>query len=156
MSSKMTVFGAGHKIALFTFPALALAFLLWWRYREFFAFVPLKAPVRLGVGIGLMAIGLVVNFVSAFTMMRAFKQQRLLTTGTYALSRNPMYASFIFITIPGLSLALNSWVLLLVSPVLYLTTSIFVSDEERWLAKHFGDQWEQYSQKVGRIFPKAW
>jgi protein-S-isoprenylcysteine O-methyltransferase Ste14 len=152
----MTVIGAGHKIALAVAPAIALCTPLAWRYREFLRFGRIPFPVLLGAGIGLITVGLSINFLSAFAMMRAFRQGRLVTTGAYGLSRNPMYASFIFLTIPGVSLALNCWALLAASAALYAATAVFVADEERWLAGRFGGEWEQYTQQVGRIIPKVW
>ena len=156
MAGRMTVFGAGHKIALVIVPVFVASILAGWRYREFFDFGGIPFPALLGTGIGLMVTGLGLNFVSAVAMMRAFVRHRLLTTGTYAFSRNPMYASFIFLTVPGLSLVLNCWAVLAVSTVMYAATAFFVGEEERWLAQRFGNEWEQYTRHVGRIFPKVW
>jgi protein-S-isoprenylcysteine O-methyltransferase Ste14 len=156
MASKMSVFGAGHKIAVATVPTVAFCAAAAWRYGESFHYGGMPVPMLLGAGVGLIVVGLTVNFVAAFSMLRAFRQQRLLTSGIYSLSRNPMYASFIFLTIPGISLALNCWVMLGTSVALYVATSHFVVEEEWWLAERFGSKWEQYAQEVGRIFPKVW
>lgn len=154
MSKKMTVFGAGHKIALVTIPVLAVCLFTGMHYRQFFDFGAIPLSILLGTGLGLMVAGLTINFISAFLMLRAFKHGRLCTGGTYALCRNPMYASFIFLTIPGLSLALNSWAVLPVCSVLYAATSVYADEEEQWLADRFGGEWEAYAQQTGRILPK--
>ncbi|MBD3346613.1 MAG: hypothetical protein GF401_16275 [Chitinivibrionales bacterium] len=156
MTRNMTLFGAGHKIAALAFPGIALSLLIGFLFRDVFRFGTIPAPVLVGSGIGLMVVGLSVNFFSAFSMMRAFKEHRLLTSGPYGLSRNPMYASFIFLTIPGLSLALNCWAVLAASVALYAATARFAKVEEEWLAARFGTEWDAYAHQVGRIFPKVW
>jgi len=156
MSGKMTVFGAGHKIALVTVPAFVLCILSGRYCRDFFSFGRIPFAILLGTGTGLMIIGLGVTIVSGFAMMRGHGRHRLLTTGTYGFCRHPMYASFIFLTIPGVSLVMNCWPVLAVSAVSYVATVVFIGEEERRLAQLFGDEWERYSEHVGRIVPKVW
>jgi protein-S-isoprenylcysteine O-methyltransferase Ste14 len=152
----MTIFGAGHKIAMLVLPVLGVAIWLGLRYPEVFRFGNISQPVLLGSGIGLIVIGLAVNIFSARLMLRAFKQRQLLTTGPYAISRNPMYTSFIVLTIPGLGLALNCWAVLTVSVVMYIAIVLSVKEEEEWLTQTFGEQYVTYARNVGRIFPKVW
>ena len=156
MPKKMTVLGAEHKIALVSFPAIAAILLFGLTYNEMFRFGQIPPPVLLGCGIGLIVVGLTINFGSAFFMMKAFRDVRLLKTGPYGLSRNPMYASFIFLILPGLSLVLNCSIALAASLVLYAAASFFVKQEEQWLAQNFGDEWDKYTNQVGRFFPKVW
>jgi len=156
MKNTMTVVGAGHRIAaimlLFLVPAITAKWLLGDILH--FPFVPY--PILLGAGIGLMVVGLAINFVSAAFMLRAFKENRLETRGPFALSRNPMYASFIMLTIPGLSLALDNWAVLPAPVILYFAVRLSIGIEERWLAGRFGDAWTAYARHVGRVFPKPW
>lgn len=156
MSARMTVFGAGHKMGLVILPVLVPTILIAVLYPDLCSFGRLAPWLRFGFGSALVAVGLTINFVSAFAMMRAFGQKRLLTNGTYGLSRNPMYTSFILFTIPGVSLLLNCWAVLAVSPAIYAATVIFVKEEEAWLAMQFGARWEDYARRVGRVFPKVW
>jgi protein-S-isoprenylcysteine O-methyltransferase Ste14 len=156
MPKNMTVIGAGYPIALTMLPILFLAMWFGIHFPEAVRFGRLDAPLLLGAGLGLIVVGLSVNFGSALLMLRAFKQRQLVTTGPYALSRNPMYASFICLTIPGLALCLNNWTILGVSAFLYLAVRTFVGSEERWLATHFGDEYQTYARRVGRVFPKVW
>jgi protein-S-isoprenylcysteine O-methyltransferase Ste14 len=156
MKNTMTVLGAGHRIAAMMLPFLALAIAAEWPLENTIHFSFIPYPFLLGIGIGLMVVGLTINFVYAAFMLRAFKANRLETRGPYAFSRNPMYASFIILTIPGLSLALNNWAVLLVSIILYFAVWLLIGAEERWLADRFGDAWTVYAQHVGRVFPKLW
>jgi protein-S-isoprenylcysteine O-methyltransferase Ste14 len=151
---KMTIFGAGHKIVLTALPALALSLLIGIHFKEVFRFGHIPLSVLIGSGIGLIVAGLSINLFSASLMLRAFGEKRLLTTGPYRVSRNPMYASFIFLTFPGLSILLNCWIVLLTSVALHVAVSLFVKDEEIWLAEQFKEEWKNYAGRVGRIFPK--
>jgi protein-S-isoprenylcysteine O-methyltransferase Ste14 len=109
----------------------------------------------LGIGIGLIAIGLFVNFFSGMYMMKAFVGKRLVTTGPFSVSRNPMYTSFILFTIPGLSLACNNWLVLICSLVIYIGLTLLVKEEEDWLEHHFGGEYTAYRQRVGRVFSRV-
>jgi protein-S-isoprenylcysteine O-methyltransferase Ste14 len=150
----MTIFGAGHKIAAVTFPVLAIAIAAGFFFPVIFHFGPIPYPLLVGTGLGLIVIGLSVYCTAAIMMLRAFRNGQLATRGPYALSRNPMYASFIIFTLPGMSLVLNNWVILLVSVVLYDAITRFVKEEEQWLASKFGRSWTDYAARVGRIFPR--
>jgi protein-S-isoprenylcysteine O-methyltransferase Ste14 len=156
MHKNMTVIGSGRLIALAVLPLLMLAIWLGMHFSGALRFGQLAVPVLLGAGIGLIVVGLSLNFASALLMLRAFNRKQLSTTGPYAVSRNPMYASFIYCTIPGLALCLNNWAILFVSVTLYLAVVIFVKSEETWLAATFGDEYQTYVRRVGRIFPKLW
>jgi protein-S-isoprenylcysteine O-methyltransferase Ste14 len=154
MSTDMTVFGSGRRIAMVAFPALGLTIAAGYVRPGALIFGRLPFPVLLGTGLGLIAIGLAINSLSAAIMMKAFNAGRLETRATYAISRNPMYASFVAFTIPGISLVFNNWTVLIASLVLYYAVSYFVREEEQWLAARFGDDWKAYARRVGRIFPR--
>lgn len=145
---KMTVFGVGHKIAIPVFIYLGLAIWLTFRFENWFLFSPSMNSGLWISGIVLCTVGLSMNFVSAFMMMAAYYKERLATKGFYALFKNPMYASFIFFTIPGLALLLNSWLVLTASAVLFITCKIWVKSEEKWLENKFGDEYRTYREKV--------
>ena len=154
-TTHMTVIGAGHKIAAIAFPVLAVTITLGCIFPGLLHFGPLSRPLLIGTGLGLVVIGLGINFSSAVLMMAAFRSGRLATIGPYAVSRNPMYTSFIIFTIPGIALALNNWAVLAASAALYGAIQLFINEEEHWLEKQFGQAWADYANRVGRIFPRC-
>jgi protein-S-isoprenylcysteine O-methyltransferase Ste14 len=156
MKNTMTILGAGHRIAAMMLPFLGLAIAAAWLFGDITRFPLVPYPILLGAGIGLMVVGLAINFISAAFMLRAFKGNRLETRGPYAFSRNPMYASFIMMTIPGLSFVLDNWAVLLVTVVLYAAVRLSIGVEERWLSEKFGETWTAYARQVGSIIPKQW
>ena len=150
----MTILGVGEKIAFVSFPYLALTIYAGIRFPATFKFGDLPYSLLLGTGCALMVIGLVLNFASAVTMIRAFNSKKLLTTGTYAFCRNPMYASFILLTIPGLALALNSWLVMTTSLIMYMALKVFIKGEEDYLMQQFGSQFAEYKKNVGLVVPR--
>lgn len=78
----------------------------------------------------------------------------LVTTGPYAMCRNPMHLGLIFYYL-GISCALNALMSLAV-PVLMLAfaylTAVFL-DEPR-LKRDFADRYETWAQEVPRFWPK--
>jgi protein-S-isoprenylcysteine O-methyltransferase Ste14 len=156
MKKDMTEFGIGKKLGLIVLPFLAAAIAAGIWLPGTFAFDHLSHAMLMGMGIGMVVIGISLNMFSAAFMMKAFKNKRLATAGPYALSRNPMYASFIVFTIPGIALVCNNWLLALVSLALYGGVTLLVGEEELWLEKNFGEEYRAYKTRTGRIFPKVW
>jgi protein-S-isoprenylcysteine O-methyltransferase Ste14 len=150
---EMTKFGVGPKIARVSLPFLVLTIISSIFLRQTFKFPLVPPGILLLEGILLVVIGLVVNFSSGTKMMKAVKEGRLLTDGFYGICRNPMYTSFIFLTIPGLALTLNNWLVLTASLVVYILVQKFVPEEEAMLVRKFGDEYKQYQAKVSRIIP---
>ncbi|KXH75989.1 MAG: hypothetical protein AM326_08110 [Candidatus Thorarchaeota archaeon SMTZ-45] len=81
------------------------------------------------------------------------ERQQLITTGPYKRVRHPIYASAIFF-LGSLVLVSDNWlflvVLLLIIPGLYIR----MKREEQMMLDEFGDQYQVYMVRTGRIFPK--
>lgn len=75
---------------------------------------------------------------------------RLLVTGPYALSRNPMYVAWTLITL-GVALLLNTiWVLVLMPIVLTYVHFVDIKREEKELEEKFGKEYLEYCASVRR------
>jgi protein-S-isoprenylcysteine O-methyltransferase Ste14 len=80
------------------------------------------------------------------------RSDRLITTGPYALSRNPMYVAWSLIYLASVFLVNSIW-LLVTFPLLLLYTHFFVIlNEEKQLAVILGEQYLEYKSKVKRYF----
>ena len=152
-SDEMTIFGVGPKIGRIALPFCILTIAATLYFRNLFSFVLLPYVLLLITGVLMIVFGTIVNIASANQMIKAVREGKLLTTGYYEMIRNPMYASFIYLTIPGLSLVLNSWLVLTTSVVVYIVLQKFIPSEEAILEKKFGDEYKQYKSKVPRIIP---
>lgn len=82
------------------------------------------------------------------------QEQRLVTSGVYALVRHPMYAAHFLLGI-GQALAIANW--LLGPPNLVLFTAICllrVGREESAMVSYFGDEYRAYMKRTGRLLPR--
>lgn len=77
---------------------------------------------------------------------------KLITTGPYRRSRNPMYIAWTAVGL-GIALTINTMWLMLFLPIVVLYTHFFIIlREEKNLEQEFGDEYRQYSQSVRRYF----
>lgn len=78
----------------------------------------------------------------------------LVTTGAYRWVRHPIYIGFIAIMFAVLLLSAN-WVLGLAGILLVVSiAAVRIPVEERELRHRFPLEWESYSTRTGRIFPR--
>jgi protein-S-isoprenylcysteine O-methyltransferase Ste14 len=77
---------------------------------------------------------------------------RVITTGPYAFSRNPMYVAWSLIYLAVVFLANSIWLLMLFPLVLIYTHFFVIASEERQLAGKFGAQYLEYKSRVRRYF----
>jgi protein-S-isoprenylcysteine O-methyltransferase Ste14 len=106
-----------------------------------------------GAGLVVCALG-VLPFHRAGTTLDPTRPERvssLVTTGIYAVSRNPMYLGFLLLLIAW-GFYLGHWPGLLLGPiglVLYLNR-VQIRREEQVLRAAFGARYEEYSRRVRR------
>ena len=79
----------------------------------------------------------------------------LVTSGAYGFVRNPMYLGIILLWF-GIAAAFQSKVLFVVAaayvvPVLWF----YIRDEERMMSSEFGEEFEDYTRRVGRLLPRV-
>lgn len=110
------------------------------------------------IGVVFSILGLTVFLLSIISIGQSFRvgidlerQGNLVTTGTFAVSRNPLYLAIIFILI-GLFLIFPNWILLV-----YIVSGFFLFNrqiliEEAFLIKVYGKKYEEYCKKVPRYF----
>lgn len=78
----------------------------------------------------------------------------LITEGPYRFCRHPQYLSFI-IMIFGFDLMFRSMVAIGFTLALSIPSVVYRGKvEDRLLRKRFGEEWGNYAEKVGFLFPK--
>ncbi len=101
-----------------------------------------------GLILALWALG---TFLAARTTVIPNRPaRRLVTTGPYRWSRNPMYLA---LTLQGAGLALlvnTLWPLLLLPVALAILIAQIIRREERYLSSAFGEEYDSYRARVGR------
>jgi protein-S-isoprenylcysteine O-methyltransferase Ste14 len=108
------------------------------------------------LGVLLCLAGLLLLFLSLVAFGKSFRvgidqdaPDRLVTTGVFAVSRNPIYAGFGLVLL-GQFLVFPNWIL-----VIYLVAAVWlfhrqVLREEAYLRRHYGQQYGAYCDRVRR------
>jgi protein-S-isoprenylcysteine O-methyltransferase Ste14 len=107
-------------------------------------------------GVLLCLVGLFLVFLSLVSFGKSFRvgidpdhPDRLITTGIFAFSRNPIYVAFGLVLL-GQFLVFSNWILLA-----YLLAAVWlfrrqISREEEYLRSHYGQQYSEYCDRVRR------
>jgi len=80
-------------------------------------------------------------------------KNKLVTTGIYSYTRNPLYTAFIFV-FTGILFMMNN-LYLLILPFIYwlLLTILMKNTEEKWLKDLYGKEYIDYCKRVNRCIP---
>jgi protein-S-isoprenylcysteine O-methyltransferase Ste14 len=128
-------------------------------------FTPIVSATPAAVATGVLAIGAAVGSVWLVTAAvktlgkewsltaRLVEGHQLATTGPYAFVRHPIYTGMLGMLV-ATGLAVSHWAALPVALVIFFAgTIIRVRSEEKLLREAFGDQFENYAQRVPAIVP---
>ena len=140
-------------VALFYFYTIFAAAFRWplVSTRMFFC-----AGVIAWIGVGLCFVGLLVLFLSLVSFGRSFRvgidvdqPDKLVTTGIFAISRNPIYVGFALVLV-GQFLVFPNWV-----PLVYLAAGVLlfhrqVLREESFMRQHYDQEYAEYCRRVRR------
>lgn len=102
-------------------------------------------------GIIFIILGVAIYFTSLVQFINEFPKGKLITKGVYALSRNPLYSSWIIFIFPGLALTFNNWMFLFPAISMYISLEVMIKQEENQLQEIFGDEYLAYKSKVRRV-----
>ena len=151
----LPLYGVGP-IYVYVIAGLTLAAVLM-RNSSLFASGRLEAahgPLRiLGIMLILAGVGLWVYAVPISKIDDGIKENRLVTTGAYALVRNPIYSAAM-IACTGVILILgNAWFFVLPFAYWLFMTVLMKATEEKWLRALYGKEYEDYCRRVNRCWP---
>nr|MDO8080500.1 isoprenylcysteine carboxylmethyltransferase family protein [Candidatus Freyarchaeota archaeon] len=125
-------------------------------------YFPLFTPWGVGIGIILLVIGFSIIFsaLRVLRISRAFgeeiykskKESKLITTGIYAYTRNPVYL--------GSTIMFFGWLLVTLFTFLLIVTLMFMllfyfaaGWEEKELEERFGEEYRRYKETVPLFIP---
>jgi protein-S-isoprenylcysteine O-methyltransferase Ste14 len=156
---KLNFLGVGPKIGRVALPLLAIVITLTILFPKVFTFGENAAFYLLIAGILLLITGVVFYFLTVRALLKGLKRTMLMTTGTYGLCQNPLYASLMLMIVPGLSLVLNSWIILVVPVIAFIVFKKTIHSEYEELGKFFGEEYRKYRDETPEFFPfplKKW
>jgi protein-S-isoprenylcysteine O-methyltransferase Ste14 len=150
MEKQMSVMGVGAKIAVPVLAYTAVAEIISSLLHPLFRITGNQHSLRIlhTMGLVVAATGFLLNLVAAFAMLKANREDRLATGGLYRLFRDPMYVLQIFLTLPGLFLLFNSWLVLTGVIPAYVAHRVFVKEEHGYLEERFREAYREYLKKV--------
>ena len=149
-------------------------FLLWFSYKVQIGRLSIPNLLAYGIGFILVAYGLYWymgagiaqhkagvkasrNYKSASFFSYLFQlnsPNKLITTGIYAKSRNPMFFGYTVILI-GMGILLRSIsILLIFIPAFVVFELIWIKLEEKNIRKIFGNKYSNYQKKTAFFIPK--
>jgi len=116
-------------------------------------------PVFISAGVILIIVGVNLVVLARREFARhaqptdpGLPTSRIISTGVFSISRNPLYLGGVFI-LAGISLAFKQpWILILLIPSIVACQTILIYVEERYLETKFGEQYREYATKVHRWF----
>ena len=114
----------------------------------------LKIPLLI-IGILLIILGVYLWAGALFQSKidSHIEENRLATTGVYALVRNPIYSAFMFFCTGALFIAGNIFFLPLFFFYWIFMTVLMKYTEEKWLKNLYGMEYEEYCRRVNRCIP---
>lgn len=101
-------------------------------------------------GVALMAWAVMTLVRGETTVMPNKGATNLVTSGPYALRRNPIYLAEILLLLGAAELTQNIWFVILVPLFAALVTWLAIIPEERHLEARFGDAWRDYAARTRR------
>ena len=112
-------------------------------------FVPLKLGTAwFYAGLPIYIIGLIL-YKMVFVAFATTPPDRLVTTGIYRFSRNPMQLSM-FIILIGIGVSTASWIYLLASVIYMILPLSWLRTEEDHLLRIYGDAYREYTERTPR------
>ena len=115
-----------------------------------------KGVFRL-IGNCFIGLSIVLAILSRIQLRRAGTSQRpgtsatcLVTSGPYAISRNPIYLAWAIFQL-GLGIWLqNLWIVILLPPAILVVNMLGIIPEEQVLQEKFGQSYQEYRDRVRR------
>lgn len=151
--NKLNLLGVGPKIGLVALPWLAASIFLSIKFPETFAFLREDSRAINIAGLILIVSGAAMYFSTVPFLLKGIKEGKLVRSGAFRVCRNPLYASIILFIIPGVSLLMNSWLVLLTSVVAYIAFKYLIRSEYIEMEKFFGDDYRRYCAETPEFFP---
>jgi protein-S-isoprenylcysteine O-methyltransferase Ste14 len=144
----MKITGVGPRIAIPSILYLLITIIVDRLYYPLFKITPDSSTSLIIIGVFLILIGAGLVIICAQKLVKSFNANLLMTDGPYKVCRNPLYAVYMILVFPGISLILNSWLVLSSVIVNFILLQVFIRAEYQYLEEKFGEEYKSYLNKV--------
>ncbi len=139
--------GSGDKIMLFTLPFLVIGLGINILNPEWFYVGGPEAELQI-ISIILFTAGVIIWLWSVYLILARASKNKLITNGPFAIVKHPLYTSVSLLVLPWFGFLCDTWLGIIIGGAMYIGSRKYASEEERKLAKTFGENWEAYKTKV--------
>lgn len=153
VEKRKNLFGVGPRIFRPTLIYCIAAIILTFIFPRIFLMTFLPSAIFNVFGGILLGLGIAFLFISATAMKKAVHEERLETSGTFAIIRNPLYFAWIAFIFTGSAVASQAWLLFGMCFVAYYNFLQFIPEEEALLEENFGKEYIEYKKQVPAIVP---
>jgi protein-S-isoprenylcysteine O-methyltransferase Ste14 len=150
---RLSRWGVGPRILGSAAVYAAIAAVVSHNFPDIFVISMIPYGMFVTVGVVLLVIGIPILAIAGHAVITAYDRDRLVTDGFFGVVRNPLYATWTVIVIPGLAMFSQSWLVLLTPLVAYGVFKLLIRREDRYLAERFGQEYETYRARVNEIIP---
>ena len=144
----MKITGAAPKIAIPTIIYLFIAIYFDKLEYPLFKITLYNYSTLVVIGVIMVIIGVSMVVSVQAKLRKSFNSGFLMKDGLYKILRNPMYDAYLIFVFPGLSLFLNSWLVMSTFIVNFILLQIFIREEYRYLENKFGVEYKSYLNNV--------
>ncbi len=133
--------------------------LLFWAIDTWFPVFDVEIPFRITLVVFLLMVAFLVGTWSIWLFYRIgttvhphepHNTERMVTSGPYKHTRNPMYLSLSLVLIAQAIFLSDLLALMLMPGFFYYVTRFQIIPEERRMKEKFGDEFERYAEKTPR------
>lgn len=134
-----------------------------WGINRFLPNTYIAFPYQKWMITGILGIGVVIGLLGVLEFLRNSttvnphkpeKTRKLVTSGVYKVSRNPMYLG-LFLGILAIVIHQgNIWSMIVLPLFVWYMNEYQIKPEEEMLGKKFGDEYQKYKYQVDRWFGK--
>lgn len=153
MNVRLSRWGIGPYIALASVPYAVVAEAITNRWPQFCQVLLVPYGVFAAMAAVLLIAGISMLVIAARAVTRAYNSDQLVTSGIFALVRNPIYSAWLVFIIPGLALLGRSWPLLLTPVIGYAVFKRLIHREDEYLRQRFGKTYLDYRAQVSELIP---
>ena len=157
--NKLNFMGIGPKVGGIILPWLAVTIFISVKSEATFAYSKGAEEILFFFGLFLVLVGTILYFFTVPSLLKGLKETRLVTAGAFYLCCNPLYSSIIVFIIPGISLMMNSWLVLTASIAGFILLKLFIKSEYAEMEKFFGEDYRKYKAETPEFLPfplKKW